>query len=110
MRIFRFSISNLLLVTAVTALCLLPVNRNTAKQIWYSIDTKNAPSGGAFISGGGARHDFPFDYGDTWFSRFRKLQTWINPPPTQFMIVTPRIIIEEEEEVIFRNAADETAE
>ncbi len=110
MRRCRFSISSLLSVTMLVALSLLPINRNTAKQIWFSIDTKNAPSGGLFISGGGIRHQIPYNYGDTWFSRFHQLKSAIIPAPRSPMSIAKPIIILEEEEPLLLRSAEETNE
>jgi hypothetical protein len=107
---FRCSISSLLLVTMLVALSLLPINRNTAKQIWFSIDTKNAPTGGMFISGGGTKHQIPYNYGDTWFSRFHQLKSVMISAPQSPMAVVKPIIILEEEETLFLHGAEETNE
>jgi hypothetical protein len=109
MQKYRFTISALLWITMFVALSLLPVNRNTVKQIWFSIDKKNAPSGGLFVSGSGIRHQIPYNYGDTWFSRFRDFKSSIFPKPSLPMTFTKRIIISDEEETLL-NAAEKTAE
>jgi hypothetical protein len=104
----RVSISSLLLVVAIVGFMLLPITRNTAKQLWYMVDAKNAPTGGLLIIGGRARQ-LPYDYGDTWLARFRQVTNWISPPspaPPSIgppMILSERIIIEEEEEYILLN-------
>jgi hypothetical protein len=101
----RFSISTLLWATTFVAFAFLPINRNTARQIWYTFDTKNAPKGGAFISG--VRRQLPYDYGDTWFSRYNRLTMWINPGLQEGprMVVVEPIIIPAEEEYILLNSS-----
>ena len=94
----------------LVALSLLPINRNTAKQIWFSIDTKNAPTGGIFISGGGRRHQIPYNYGDTWFSRIHQLKSAMIPAPRLPAAVTKQILIIEEEEPLLLHSAEETNE
>jgi hypothetical protein len=106
----RYTLTALFLFISLAALLLLPINRNTARQIWYMFDVKNAPKGCTLIIGGRA-HNMPYYYGDTWFSRFHQFATWINSPrlarsPSSGgipMIVSERIIIAEEEELILLN-------
>ncbi len=95
----RLSISTLLWITTFAAFALLPINRNTARQIWYTFDTKNAPKGGLFLSG--VKRHIPYDYGDTWFARYNSFKRWMNPQQSErWMKVSERIIITEEEEPI----------
>ncbi|MBB3210682.1 hypothetical protein FHS27_006530 [Rhodopirellula rubra] len=91
----RYSISALFLFVTCAGIALAPVNRNTASGIWYTINPQNAPSGGRFNSGT-QWHNIPYDYGDTWFSRYRQLNVWLCPPAR--LAITPPIIIDEEEE------------
>lgn len=72
----------------VTGFASQPVNRNTARQAWYAIFPENAPTGGVFKSGAHTFH-LPYNYGDTWFSRYRKMvqkhkqqQRIASKPPT----------------------------
>ncbi len=110
MRRCRFSISSLLVVTMLVALSLLPINRNTAKQIWFSIDTNNAPSGGLFISGSGIRHQIPYNYGDTWFFSLSPTQIGHDSSAKITMSIAKPIIILEEEELLLLRSSEETNE
>lgn len=109
MRKWRFSIASLLLLTMFVAVSLSPVNQNTAMQIWFSIDTSDAPSGGVFISGSGISHQIPYNYGDTWFSRVGQIKSSIFPKPQSAMKVMKPIIIEEQEEEVLLNGAEDTS-
>ena len=72
---------------------LLPINRNTARQFWYMLNPAHAPKG-SWVSMGGGRY-IPYNYGDTWINRYRKLKSRFSPATG--LKIAPRIIIPEEE-------------
>jgi hypothetical protein len=107
MRKKQISLFGMFLIVSLACIALAPVNRNTVIQVWHTFNPSKAPSGGVLLIGG-IKRDIPFDYGDTWISRYYRVRKWFcSEPYVQCVPCRPRtIVVHEEIEEFSANSND----